>query len=191
MALQTIQTNDDSTICPLSHGSTGRRMDKTQGRPHPLAVLVVDDSPDAANSLAELLSLHGHAVAVALGGEAALERLEERVPDVVLLDIRMPGMDGYAVAERIKERCAGGRKRPLLVAVTGCGSEADRARSARVGFDLHLVKPVDPAVLVGMMERFRHLLTPPIPAEELDPPEDDPPDVPVWSRGRKHYALWE
>jgi CheY-like chemotaxis protein len=164
-------------------------MDPTFERPHPLAVLVVDDSPDAANSLAELLSLHGHAVAVALGGEEALERLAEQVPDVVLLDIRMPGMDGYAAAERIRERCAGGRKRPLLVAVTGCGSEADRARSTRAGFDLHMVKPVDPAVLVGMMERFRQLLAPPIPAEELDAPEDDPPDGPRYSRSGECCAL--
>jgi CheY-like chemotaxis protein len=163
-------------------------MDKTAGRPHPLAVLVVDDSPDAANSMAELLSLHGHCAAVALGGGEALARLEECVPDVVLLDLRMPGMDGYAVVERIRERCAGGGKRPLLVAVTGCGTEADRARSARVGFDLHLVKPVDPAVLVGMMERFRQLLAPPIPAEELDPPEDDPPDGPRHARSGQHYA---
>lgn len=164
-------------------------MDKTDGHRHPLAVLVVDDSPDAANSLAELLSLHGHAVTVALGGEAALARLAEQVPDVVLLDIRMPGMDGYRVAELIKERCAAAGKRPLLVAVTGCGSEADRARSTRAGFDLHMVKPVDPAVLVGMMERFRHLLAPPIPAENLDLPEDDPPDGARHARGGEHFAL--
>jgi CheY-like chemotaxis protein len=164
-------------------------MDKTDGRRHPLAVLVVDDSPDAANSLAELLSLHGHAVIVALGGAAALERIGERVPDVVLLDIRMPGMDGYEVARQIKERCAEEGKRPLLVAVTGCGSEADRARSTRVGFDLHLVKPVDPAVLVGMMERFRHLLAPPIPAEELDPPGGDGPDGSCHARRGERCAL--
>lgn len=164
-------------------------MDRTDGRRHPLAVLVVDDSPDAANSLADLLSLYGHAVSVALGGAAAMERLAERVPDVVLLDIRMPGMDGHTVAELIKARCAGGGKRPLLVAVTGCDSEADRARSTRAGFDLHMVKPVEPGVLVGMMERFRHLLAPPIPAEDLDRPKDDPPDGTRHARGGEHFAI--
>ena len=146
----------------------------TQDRtPHPLAVLIVDDSPDTAESLAELLSIQGHAVDVAFDGATALARAAARSPDVVLLDIRMPGFDGWEVARLIRARSAGG-KRPFLVAVTGCGSDADRQRSVEAGFDLHLVKPVDPPVLVGLLERFRRLLAPPTPAADLDPPEESP-----------------
>lgn len=146
----------------------------TQDRaPHPLAVLVVDDSADTVESLAELLAFQGHAVDVALDGASALARVAAAPPDVVLLDIRMPGLDGWEVARLIRERCAG-RKRPFLVAVTGCGCDTDRQRSAEVGFDLHLVKPVDPAMLVGLLERFRRLLAPPTPAADLTPPEEPP-----------------
>jgi DNA-binding response OmpR family regulator len=140
-------------------------------------VLVVDDSSDTADSLAELLNFHGHAVRVAFDGAGALRSVAAAVPDIVFLDIRLPDLDGCEVAERIRKLCAGGGKQPLLVAVTGCGTEADRLRSAGAGFDLHLVKPVAPGVLVGLTERFRRLLAPSIPADELDPPaEDEPPD---------------
>jgi CheY-like chemotaxis protein len=154
---------------------------------HPLATLVVDDSSDTADTLAELLRLHGHAVAVACDGSGALRAVDVGVPDVIFLDLRMPGMDGFEVAERIRARCAGG-KQPFLIAVTGCGTEADRLRSAQAGFDLHLVKPADPAVIVGMMERFRRLLAPSIPAGEFERLPEDPPDAgsaprPVWSDG--------
>ena len=118
--------------------------------PHPLAVLVVDDSSDTVESVAELLAIQGHAVSVALDGASALERVAAQPPDVVLLDIKMPGMDGCEVARLICERCNG--KRPFLVAVTGCGSDTDRLRSAAVGFDLHLVKPVDPGKLTAAIE---------------------------------------
>lgn len=147
----------------------------TPNRAHPLAVLIADDSLDTADSLAELLRLHGHAVRVAFDGDAALMSAVADTPDVVFLDILMPGPDGCEVARRIRAHCAGRNKQPLLIAVTGCGTEADRFRSAGAGFDLHLVKPVDPALLIGMMERFRRLLAPSIPARELEPPEE-PPD---------------
>ncbi|MBN8908839.1 MAG: response regulator, partial [Rhodospirillales bacterium] len=136
---------------------------------HPLAVLVVDDSQDTADSLAELLRHYGHAVRVALDGASALQCVTEEVPDVIFLDIMMPILDGCQVAERVRRLCAGGRQ-PLLIAVTGCWSEADRFRSTGAGFDLHMVKPVDPALLVGMTERFRRLLAPSIPAGELESP---------------------
>ena len=135
---------------------------------YPLTVLVVDDSADTAESLAELLTMSGHIAAIALDGGAALRRVAEEMPDVVLLDIAMPGVDGCEVAERIWALCRDSDKRPLLIAVTGYGSDGDRLRSTQAGFDLHLVKPVEPATLVGMMERFRRLLSPPIPVEELD-----------------------
>ena len=113
---------------------------------------------------------------VALNGEDALQCVDADRPDVVLLDIRMPGLDGLDVARLIRARCAGRGKQPILVAVTGCGTDGDRLLSAEAGFDLHLLKPVDPALLVGLMERFRRLLTPPTPASELDPPGDPPGD---------------
>jgi CheY-like chemotaxis protein len=143
---------------------------------HVLAVLVVDDSLDTAESEADLLAYQGHAVRVALNGEDALRCVDAQAPDVVLLDIRLPGMDGYAVAHQIRERCEVLGKRPFIVAVTGCGSELDRQRSTEAGFDLHLVKPVDPALLVGVLERFRRLLAPSIPVADLDPPTEEPPD---------------
>jgi len=148
-------------------------MSDTNRTRHSLAILVVDDSADTANSLAELLRLYGHAVQVAFGGESALRSVAAAVPDVVFLDILMPpGPDGCEVAERIRADCSEHNKQPLLIAVTGCGTEIDRLRSAGAGFDLHLVKPVDPAVLVGMTERFRRLLAPSVPADEFEPPEE-------------------
>jgi CheY-like chemotaxis protein len=136
--------------------------------PYPLSVLVVDDSIDCAESLAELLRMYGHTARVAFDGEAALQSVADDPPDVVFLDILMPpGPDGCEVARRVRVQCAGRGKQPLLIAVTGCGTDADRLRSAGAGFDLHLVKPVDPAALVGMTERFRRLLAPPIPVGEL------------------------
>jgi CheY-like chemotaxis protein len=146
--------------------------------------LVVDDSADTADSLAELLKFHGHNVRVAFDGAGALQCVGAEVPDVVFLDIRMPDLDGCEVAQQIRARCAGAGKQPLLVAVTGCGTEADRARSNAAGFDLHLVKPVEPGVLVGLTERFRRLLAPPIPAEELESPPEEPPDR--WSESRSN-----
>jgi|GEM_PF-5767966 len=163
-------------------------MSLTDRTRHPLTVLVVDDSIDTADSLAELLRLHGHAVMVAYSGESALQSAAARVPDVVFLDILMPDLNGCQVAELIRNRCAACGKRPILVAITGCGTEEDRKRSARAGFDLHLVKPVDPAVLVGMLERFRRLLAPPIPVDQLDPSPEDRPDAPMAMA--PHYPNW-
>ena len=130
--------------------------------PHPLAILVVDDDADTGDSLAEMLALHGHAVRVARDAAGALRLAADEPPDVVLLDIVMPGTDGCEAALVLRERA--GAKRPFLIAVTGCESAADRARTAAAGFDLHLVKPVAPAILVGLLERFRRLLAPPLPA---------------------------
>src|SRR4051794_34215292 len=93
---------------------------------HALAVLVVDDSVDTAESEADLLALQGHAVRLALSGEEALRCVDELMPDVVLLDIRLPGMDGHEIARLIRERCAARGKQPFIVAVTGCGNELDR-----------------------------------------------------------------
>jgi len=104
-------------------------------------VLVVDDNIDAASMLDMLLRSLGHETRVAHDGMAALRVAEEFRPDIVLLDIGMPGIDGYEVARRL--RALSSRTQPMrIVAVTGWGQEADRERSREAGFDLHLVKPV-------------------------------------------------
>jgi signal transduction histidine kinase/methanogenic corrinoid protein MtbC1/CheY-like chemotaxis protein len=104
-------------------------------------VLLVDDNVDAAESLAMLLRLRGHEVAVAYDGPAALRAAEARRPEVALLDIGLPSMDGYELARRLRPQPGLGRT--VLVALTGWGQEEDRRRSAEAGFDHHLVKPVD------------------------------------------------
>jgi signal transduction histidine kinase len=106
-----------------------------------LRVLVVDDNKDAANSLALLLNLKGHQVSLAHDGPAALEAARTARPEVIILDIALPGMDGYEVARRL--RAEEGDRHPLLVAMTGYGQEEDRRRSRLAGFNHHLVKPVD------------------------------------------------
>jgi CheY-like chemotaxis protein len=114
-----------------------------------LSVLVVDDCPDAADSTAELLRLEGHAVRVVYSGEGALALARADPPDVVLLDIRMPGVDGWEVARRLRQTAAG--RGPVVIAVSGLGSEADRERSAGAGIEAHLVKPVEPGYLVRFL----------------------------------------
>jgi CheY-like chemotaxis protein len=119
----------------------------------PLRILIMEDLPDAAKSLAILLSLQGHEVAIAPHGQAALEKAEVEQPDVVLLDIGLPGMDGYEVAHRLRQRQAD--KLPLIIAVTGYGQEEDRRRSAEAGIPLHLVKPVDPELLMCLLQELK------------------------------------
>jgi two-component system CheB/CheR fusion protein len=104
-------------------------------------LLIVDDNPDAAESLAALLQLGGHSVRIAPNGQLAIQAAQASVPDVVLLDIGLPGMDGYTVASQLRK--LPGMDKALLVAVTGYGRDEDRRRSQEAGFDQHLVKPVD------------------------------------------------
>ncbi len=106
-----------------------------------LRVLVVDDNVDAAQSLAMLLKVSGHQVRTAHTGPTGLEAALDYRPNVVLLDIGLPGMDGYEVAERIRQQPV--LQNVVLVAMTGYGQDADRQRSQEVGFNAHLVKPVD------------------------------------------------
>ena len=114
-------------------------------------VLVVDDNVDAATTLQMLLRSLGHETRVAHDGMTALEIAREFRPEVILLDIGMPGLDGYEVARRLRAMNHGQTFR--IVAITGWGQEADRTRSKEAGFDLHLVKPVDPGVLVSVLEQ--------------------------------------
>jgi CheY-like chemotaxis protein len=106
-----------------------------------ISVLVVEDNVDAALTLVDLLRLWGHQVEVVHDGAAAVEAALRYRPRVVLLDIGLPGMDGYEVARRLRR--APETRGALLVAVTGYGQDADRTRSREAGFDHHLVKPVD------------------------------------------------
>ncbi len=109
----------------------------------PLRLLIADDNRDAADSLALLLRAEGHEVFVAEDGEAALQAFAQHSPAAVLLDIGMPKLNGFEVAQRIRATGA----QVLLVAITGWGQSADRDRSAAAGFDHHLTKPVDYAAL--------------------------------------------
>ena len=114
---------------------------KTAQRAHSRRVLVVDDNRDIADSTAMLLAMRGHSVATAYDGDSALAALETSEADTVLLDIAMPGMDGYEVARRIRALPSGDRVN--LIAVTGQGTTADPARSHAAGIDYHLLKPLD------------------------------------------------
>jgi signal transduction histidine kinase/DNA-binding response OmpR family regulator len=114
-------------------------------------VLVVDDNRDAAQSLSMMLELDGHEVRTAHDGPVALEAVRDYEPEVVLLDIGLPGMSGYEVARRL---CAGSDAgRPVLVAMTGYGQEEDRRRTREAGFHHHLIKPVDPQVIRQLLAR--------------------------------------
>lgn len=113
-------------------------------------ILIVDDSRDGGESLAMLLRVLGADVALAHSGRTALESVESFKPDVVLLDIGMPGMDGYEVARRIRANPAS--RHISLIALTGWGQDEDRKRSVAAGFNHHLVKPAD-------IEQLRQLLS--------------------------------
>ncbi|WP_439621798.1 ATP-binding protein [Gemmata sp.] len=112
-------------------------------------VLVVDDNVDAAESLAQLLQILGHDARTAHEGEAGVEAAERFRPDLVLLDIGMPRLNGYDAARRIRSRPWG--RSVVLVALTGWGQDDDRRRTAEAGFDHHLVKPVDPQVVLALL----------------------------------------
>jgi signal transduction histidine kinase len=114
--------------------------------PTPRRVLVVEDNLDAAESMQLLLESIGHEVTVVTDGAKAVEEALRTRPDVVLLDIGLPGMDGFQLAAALRQLPQ--TRRARLIAVSGYGQEQDRERSARAGFDLHLVKPVDPKRLV-------------------------------------------
>jgi CheY-like chemotaxis protein len=124
-------------------------------RSPPRRILLVDDNADAAESLGKLLELTGHEVRIAHDGPAALEAARTFRPEVALLDIGLPGMDGYEVARRLREQPA--TQRTLLVALTGWGQAEDRRRSREAGFDHHLTKPADPEALQELLGRALHL----------------------------------
>jgi CheY-like chemotaxis protein len=112
-------------------------------------ILVVDDNRDAADSLGMLLKVLGADVCIARDGVEALKTFSDYDPSVVLLDIGMPGMDGYEVARRIRDSFP--ERRTAIVAVTGWGQEEDRRRARDAGFDHHLIKPADVETLQGLL----------------------------------------
>jgi PAS domain S-box-containing protein len=117
---------------------------------HPARVLVVDDNVDAAESLAMLLQSDGHTVSVAYNGVEAVQRADSWQPDIAVLDVGLPGMNGYEVANVLRQR---GDACPELIAVTGYGQAADTQRALEAGFRYHLVKPVDATDLTNAIAR--------------------------------------
>ena len=127
--------------------AASRKVDASQ------RVLVVDDNADAAGTLDLFVKALGHETRVAYDGEQALQAFDEFRPDIVLLDIGLPGMNGYEVARRLRSRSGRGFR---IIAVTGWGQAEDRKQSAEAGFDLHLVKPVDEAQLLRILGAQAH-----------------------------------
>jgi DNA-binding response OmpR family regulator len=117
-----------------------------------LRVLIADDYVDAAESLALLLSGAGVETHVALDGEEALARANSWRPHVCVLDLQMPKVDGREIARRIREQNWG--ERPLLIALTGWTSARDRCGALEAGFDHYITKPVDPAILMNLVQEF-------------------------------------
>jgi CheY-like chemotaxis protein len=111
-------------------------------------VLIVEDNDDARRMLRHLLEQTGHEVHEAADGLAGLDQVLALEPDAAVIDIGLPGLDGYEVARRVR---AAGRADVLLIAVTGYGQSGDRQRSSEAGFDAHLTKPVDPLTLESLL----------------------------------------
>lgn len=116
-------------------------------------MLIVDDNADAAESVAYLLSLEGHEVRVAADGGTALEMATAFLPDVLILDIGLPVLNGYEVASRLRESAA--FRKALFLAMTGYGQREDRERATAAGFDHHFVKPADPRALLARIEAWQ------------------------------------
>jgi CheY-like chemotaxis protein len=113
--------------------------------------LIVEDNADAAQTLALLLGIAGYEVQAAGDGPSAARAVQEQPPEVILMDLTLPGEDGYTVAKRLRGFL---HRKPLLVAMTGLGEEGDRQRSLEEGFDDHIVKPVDPPRLLDMLRAY-------------------------------------
>jgi PAS domain S-box-containing protein len=135
-------------LAAVADRNEGARPRRKAAKHATLRVLVVEDQADSARSLSLLLELLGHEVEVVADGRNAIEAVERFRPTVVLLDIGLPGMDGYEVARRLRARGS----KALLVSLTGYGRDADKLRSREAGFDDHLVKPVE-------LETLERLLT--------------------------------
>jgi PAS domain S-box-containing protein len=118
--------------------------------PKSAKILAIDDNTDALHPLAEILRINGYSVKTAETGEEGIELAAEWFPEIVLLDIGLPDLDGYEVARRLRQHSgANGQK---LIAMTGWGQESDKRKAVEAGFDAHLTKPVEPAMLLKLLE---------------------------------------
>jgi CheY-like chemotaxis protein len=139
----------DSWREPAPAPKAARDEPQQSGQPRPLLVLIADDNRDSADSLGMLLELSGHEVVLAHDGLAALAIAAERKPDAALLDIGMPGMDGFQVAAGIRREPWGADM--MLIAITGWGQQDAKRLARSAGFDHHLTKPMDTAVLESLL----------------------------------------
>ena len=112
------------------------------------SILIIEDNADAREALRVLLELEGHTVEAVEEGQQALEVARAKDPDIALVDIGLPGIDGYEIARRVRARDA---RRPVLIALTGYGQPEDRRRANEAGFDEMLVKPVDPSAMADLL----------------------------------------
>jgi DNA-binding response OmpR family regulator len=141
---------------PIARDAAGERLPSSCGkesvppRPRGHRILVVDDNQDAANSLAMLLRMKGHDVRTAYDGLEAIDAALSHKPEIVLLDVGLPRLNGFDVARRLRE--SEDLRTVILVALTGWGHDEDRRRSKEAGFDHHMVKPADPAALDRVLE---------------------------------------
>jgi PAS domain S-box-containing protein len=119
-------------------------------QPEAMSIVIADDNHESADSMALFLQMRGHDVRTVYDGRACLAAIAERRPDVVLLDLGMPVLDGFETCQRIRSMPGGDHI--SILATTGWGQESDRQRSAQCGFDAHLVKPVDPALLLARLD---------------------------------------
>jgi CheY-like chemotaxis protein len=117
--------------------------------PRKRRVLVADDNRDAADSLAMLLKMEGHDVRVVYDGAKAMEAIRENPPEIALLDIGMPEMNGYDVARTVRQTIP--KERLTLIAVTGWGQKHDVTRALDAGFDCHFTKPIDPMSVAALL----------------------------------------
>jgi len=165
-----IQTTPESEVQPVTQAtpalpvavplpalpaSNERNPESTAAAPGVARVLLVDDNQDAAQTLSTWLSLQGHEVRVAFDGLSGIEVAHKWNPDVILLDIGMPNLDGYEVAQRLRAAEENSGSRTKLIAITGYGQPSDRDRAFAAGFDHHFTKPVDVNEVAALLVRGR------------------------------------
>jgi two-component system CheB/CheR fusion protein len=137
---------------------------------HGCRIVIADDNVDVNDSLRMLLQMAGHEVSAAFDGATAIRLVQANRPQIVLCDIGLPGLDGYAVIRELRAQM--GEAMPVMVAITGFGQASDRERALAAGFDHHLVKPVDPALLLQMIASQADLMR--APSQNADRSQPNP-----------------